>query len=97
MIASSFPSFFRPYPPNHSAEVVIWRWQNYASNIHGVAAAETFSMQNVGLNNDHAVSKMSQFHIPDAVRGSRKNGWAAIGEENHLVTLILWFCMAFVG
>ena len=69
MIASIiFPSFLPPYPPNHSAEVVIWRWQNYAINIHGVAAAETFSMQNVGLNNDHAVSKMSQFHIRHAVR-----------------------------
>ena len=93
MIASSFPSFFRPYPPNHSAEVVIWRWQNYAINIHGVAAAETFSMQNVGLNNDHVLSKMSQFHIRDAVRGSRKNGWAAISSPGDFDFVVLHgFC-----
>ena len=81
MIASLFPSIFRPYPQNHSAEVVIWRWQNYAINIYGVAVAtaERFSMQSVGLNNHNVFSKISQFHIRDAVRGSRKNGWVARG------------------
>ena len=90
MIASSFPSFFASLPSKIlPAEVVIWRWQSYAINIHGVATAETFSMQNVGLNNGHVLSKMSQFHIRDAVRGSRKIGWVAmLWKEHHLMILI---------
>ena len=61
-----------------------------------MAAAETFSMQNVGLNNDHVLLKMSQFHIRHAVRGSRRNGWAARGETSpgHLDFVVLHgFCI----
>ena len=47
MVASFFP-----HPENHVAEVVIWRWQDYAIGIHvhGLAIAKTLSMQSVGEN-----------------------------------------------
>ena len=51
--------FFSSFPQkDHAPEVVIWRWQNYAS----MAVTETLSMQSVSVKQGNVLSKLNEFH-----------------------------------